>query len=94
MEEVRGLLALGPVSIIQRLESWHALNRTFGRETAWIEAGMLMLGLSVYGAALLLLRWQCLRRADRLLGRVEEAPHRAEASPTVALVEAAAVAAK
>jgi ABC-type transport system involved in multi-copper enzyme maturation permease subunit len=91
--EVRWLLALGPASVIPRLEAWHALDRRFGEETVWMEAGLLTLGLALYALAAGLLRWQCLRRSDRLLGRVEEAPRgAAEVGPAFAVVEGAPVA--
>jgi ABC-type transport system involved in multi-copper enzyme maturation permease subunit len=90
---LRTLLALGPVSIVQRLEAWHTLDRTFGEGTVWIEAGRLVLGFSGYAVAAGLLRWYGLRRADHLLGRVEAVRRRRNPATTAAaVVEATPVA--
>ncbi len=94
-EGLRGLLALGPVSIIQRLEAWHTLDRTSGEAAVWFEAGLLTLGLCGYVVVAGLLRWSGLRRADYLLGRVEEVRQPLVSAPLAAdVVDVAPVAAE
>jgi ABC-type transport system involved in multi-copper enzyme maturation permease subunit len=78
------LLRTGPVGIVERLEAWHRLRRNPSPVAAWIEAGIVITALSGYAVALWLIRRHCLRYADRLLGRVTEAPaSAAEPAPTV-----------
>jgi len=94
-EVLQWLLELGPASIIQRIEAWHTLNRAYGDETVWIEAGLLTSGLCVYAAAAGLLRRYGLRQADRLLGRVEESrPQDTRISAAAGAVEVTAAAAE
>jgi ABC-type transport system involved in multi-copper enzyme maturation permease subunit len=71
---LRELLALGPMSIIERLESWHERRTVYRGEAEWYEVLVIGLALGGYALAAWLLRRSCLRDADRLLGRVEETP--------------------
>jgi hypothetical protein len=61
------------MSIIERLESWHELRSAYRRATGWYEALVMGMALGGYALAAGLLRHSCLRHADRLLGRVEDA---------------------
>ena len=71
------LLDVSPVRIVQRLEDWHLLKR--GPDDTELRDSTLQIScaLGVIAFAAVVLRWHCLRNADRFLGRVaegEEAP--------------------
>ncbi|WP_437203760.1 ABC transporter permease [Planctomicrobium sp. SH664] len=72
------VIQLSPATIVTQLEDWYEFTRISQSTEVGPRTLLLVVILALYAVAWGGLRWYCLKHADRLLGRVEQAPTRQE----------------